>query len=226
MANSNKGSRSPSSGGRAEAAGGNYETLVASWYSVRLLAGEAGEPPVDVPANVRLLSILCQTEAPVDDVLIETDAKGFLFVQAKRSIDLSSSASSPLASVLDEFIRQQKECEDAQTGHVWARPLDPRVDRLVLTTSSRSSSKITQTLPKLLRAVRQQAGSETLSDVQTSAKDREVANVIEDHLSRLWQAAYGTAPSRSDFSRLLRLIRVQVLDVEAEEGAVAMCVGI
>ena len=56
-----------------------------------------------------------------------------------------------------------------------------------------------------------------LSDVQTSAKDREVANVIEDHLSRLWQAAYGTAPSRSDFSRLLRLIRVQVLDVEVEE---------
>ena len=89
MANSNKGSRNASSGGRAEAAGGNYETLVASWYSVRLLAGEAGEPPADLPSNVRLLSILCQTEAPVDDVLIETDAKGFLFIQAKRSIDLA-----------------------------------------------------------------------------------------------------------------------------------------
>ena len=217
MAKSKEGSRGASSGGRAEAAGGNYETLVASWYCVRLLAGAAGEPPADLPANVRLLSIRCQTEAPVDDVLIETDTGGFLFIQAKRSIDLSSSKSSPLVSVLDEFIRQHKECEDAQSGYVWERPLNRDADRLILTTSSRSSSKITQTLPKLLRAVRQQAGAETLGDVQTSAKDREVANVIEDHLSRLWHAAYGSAPSRSNVGRLLRLIRVQVLDVEAEE---------
>lgn len=205
-------------GGRAEAAGGNYETLVASWYCVRILAGCAGEPPVDLPADVRLLSIRCQTEAPVDDVLIETSAKGFVFIQAKRSIDLSPSETSQLASVADEFIRQYKESADAQSGHSWSRPLDPDRDRLVLVTPSSSSSKITQILPKLLRAVRQQEHVETLSEVQNSAKDREVASVIEAQISRIWTAVNGAPPTRADMGRLLRLIRVQVLDVEAEGG--------
>jgi hypothetical protein len=207
---------SNAAGGRAEAAGGNYETLVASWYCVRLLAGAAGEPPADLPANVRLLSVRCQTEAPVDDVLVETSAGGFVFVQAKRSIDLSSSETSQLASVLDEFIRQFKASADAQQGYRWSRPLDADRDRLVLTTPSSSSSKITQTLPKLLRAVWEQAGAETLSDVQTSAVDREVASIVEAHISRIWTATYGAPPTRADIGRLLRLVRVQVLDVEAE----------
>src|SRR5258708_10921846 len=56
MAKSTEVSRGASSGGRAEAAGGNYETLVASWCCVRLLASTAGEPPADLPANGRLVS--------------------------------------------------------------------------------------------------------------------------------------------------------------------------
>jgi hypothetical protein len=152
----------------------------------------------------------------VDDVLIETSEEGFIFVQAKRSVDLSSSETSPLASVLDEFVKQYKACEDRQGGHIWARPLALDHDRLVLATPSRSSSKITQILPRLLRGVRDRASTETLSDVQTSAKEREVADVIEAHVNQIWNTVYGTPPTRGDLGRLLRLMWVQVLDVEAE----------
>jgi hypothetical protein len=70
----------------------------------------------------------------------------------------------------------------------------------------------------LLRAVRERAHVETLNDVQTSGKDREVATTIETHISRIWSAVYGAPPTRADIGRLLRLIRVQMLDVEAEGG--------
>jgi hypothetical protein len=103
------------------------------------------------------VSVRCQTEAPVDDLLIETSTRGFIFVQAKRSIDLSSLDTSALASVLDEFVKQHKAHEDRQGGHTWARPLIPDQDRFVLATSNRSSSKITQIFPRLLRGVRNRA---------------------------------------------------------------------
>lgn len=205
-----------STGGRAEAAGGNYETLVASWYCVRILAGGRAEPPVSLPAAVRLLSIRCQTEAPIDDALIETSAKGFIFVQAKRSINLSVSEVSGLASVLDEFVRQYKACKDSEDGHTWARPLSPDHDRLVLVTSSRSSAKITEILPRLLRGLRERTGSETLMDVQNSAREREVAHIVESHINRILQEIYLKPCRRIVLSRLLRLIYVQVLDVETE----------
>jgi hypothetical protein len=35
-----------------------------------------------------------ETEAPIDDILIHTDAGGFVFIQAKTSVNLSSDAES------------------------------------------------------------------------------------------------------------------------------------
>jgi hypothetical protein len=185
MANSKKMKNSVAGGGRAEATGANYETLVATWYCVRILAGAGGEPPAGLPTGVRLVSLRCQTEAPVDDALITTSSNGFLFIQAKRSIDLSAAETSVLASVLDQFIRQHKACEEGQTGDRWARPLDRDRDRLILATPARSSTKITEVLARLLRGVRERADAELLSDVQTSARDREVADVVEAHIRRI-----------------------------------------
>jgi hypothetical protein len=124
MAHGKKMKNSAAGGGRADATGGNYETLVATWYCVRLFAGAANEPPAGLPTGVRLVSLRCQTEAPVDDVLITTSSNGLLFIQAKRSIDLSPAETSVLASVLDQFIRQHKAFEEGQTGDRWARPLE------------------------------------------------------------------------------------------------------
>ncbi len=97
-----------SSGGKAEASGGNYETLVATWYAHSVLLGGIAPPPFDLHADTQIVSFTCQSDAPVDDVNAVTSNTGIIFVQAKRSVDMSSAANSSFAGTLDQFVRQVK----------------------------------------------------------------------------------------------------------------------
>lgn len=203
-------------GGKAEAAGSEYETLVAAWYCARILASVAGQPPLDLSAGTRIVSLRCQTDAPVDDINVGTSDGGIAFVQAKRTLHLSDKADSQFASALNQFVLQHKACAEGNAAHLWDRPLDATRDRLVLATRGASSSKITEILPRLLRAVRDRTDIDLLSEAQTSQADREVALVVERHITRSWKAICGTAPTRSDLGSIFRLMRVQVLDVEAD----------
>src|SRR5579871_1036226 len=102
--------KTKSSGGKAEATGSNYETLVAAWYAHSVLLGKTAQPPFDLPTDTQIVSFTCQSEAPVDDVNAATSDDGIIFVQAKRSVDMSSVASSSFAGALDQFVRQTKAC--------------------------------------------------------------------------------------------------------------------
>jgi len=205
------------SGGKAEASGSNYENLVAAWYCTRVLLGRAAQPGFDLPASTRLVAASFQTFEPVDDVNCETSDRGTIFVQAKRSVTLSARHDSALASAIDQFVRQQKERSDAAASDASVRPLDILRDRLVLTTRSPRSSKITQVLPRLLRGLRDRPNLSDLSQVATSNEERQVAQAVEKHLRRGWCEAYGHGPSPVEIGGLLRFVWVQTLDVEADE---------
>lgn len=206
--------RTASSGGKAEATGSNYETLVATWYAHMVLLGGAAQPPFDLRADSQIVSFSCQTEAQVDDVNATTTDAGLIFVQAKRSVTMSSAASSRLAKGLDQFVRQVQACAAKDPKHTWSRPLDPLRDRLVLTTRSASSSKITEILPELLRRIRDGAEVRTLKDVAVSQTEKQVARVVETNLKRSWKSARGRAATLNDLNTILRLIWVQELDLE------------
>jgi hypothetical protein len=203
-----------SSGGKAEASGGNYETLGATWYNAVLLGGSA-HPQFDLHADTQIVSFACQSEAPVDDVNATTSDAGIIFVQAKRSVALSSTASSSFAGALDQFVRQVKACAATDPKHTWSRPLDPSRDRLVLATRSASSSKIIETLPELLRRIRDRSDVRTLKDVAVSQSEKDVAKKVETNLKRSWKAAYRRAPTAKELNALLRLIWVHELDIES-----------
>lgn len=204
-----------SSGGKAEAAGSNYEILVATWYGHSILLGGVLDPPFGLSAGTSIESLTCQSDAPVDDVNAYTSEAGIIFVQAKRSVDLSSAAASGFAGALDQFVRQYQACTMRDPRHIWSRPLDPARDRLVLSTRSSSSRKIIDTLPELLRRIRDKRDERTLAQVAVSQVERSVAKVTEKNLKRSWKAAFGKAPTNQELSRLLRLIWIQELDLES-----------
>lgn len=206
-----------SSGGKAEASGSNYETLVAVWYAHCLLLGRAASPPFDLSADTQFASVSCQSDAPVDDVNAVTNDGGIVFVQAKRSVDLSSSVTSEFAKVLDQFVRQHQANAASDPAHSWSRPLTPERDRLVLATPSASSSKITRVLPRLLRGLRDREGINSLRQVATNNIEEKVAATTEANLKRSWRQAYGKAPSAPELGALLRLIWVQELDLGSNE---------
>jgi hypothetical protein len=215
MAARKKKKKKTSSGGKAEATGADYETLVGAWYCHALLVGTSTQPLFDLPATSEIKSVHCQTDAPIDDVNAVTSDDGIVFVQAKRTVALSTSKSSPLASALDQFVRQHQACDAKSSGKFWSRPLEPLTDRLVLATRGESSAKIIEVLPRLLRGLRDRAGANSLLDVATSQAERAVARTIEQHVKRSWKSAYERNPTAGQLAALIRLIWVQQLDLES-----------
>ncbi|MFM0572868.1 hypothetical protein PQQ88_31825 [Paraburkholderia caledonica] len=210
-------SRNGSAGGRAEAAGGGYETLAAAWYCVRILLGRLAHPLFDLPANTRLLTLRSQSGEDVDDVNSRTSDDGVVLVQVKRTVGLTTGETSPLAKALDQFVRQQKAASEHLSDAVLRRSLDPVRDRLVLATRSTAPAKIKGALTRLLRGLRDQPDKALLSDIALNEEEREVAGVVETHIRRSWLAAYGSTPTSPAIGVLLRLIHLQFIDVEPGE---------
>jgi hypothetical protein len=127
--------RKGQSGGAAAQIGSRYEARVAGWYCVRMVAGASAQPPLQLPTGTRFRFVRSQTEAPVDDVLVETDQGGVIFVQVKSGLRLGSGADSAFRSVIDQFIRQWKACEEGTGVGSWGRPIDANKDRLVVATT-------------------------------------------------------------------------------------------
>ncbi|PLZ01141.1 hypothetical protein CY652_17825 [Burkholderia sp. WAC0059] len=159
-----------------------------------------------------------QSGEDVDDVNCRTSDDGIVLVQVKRTVGLTTGATSPLAKALDQFVRQQKAAsEHLSNAAAPGRPLDPARDRLVLATRSTAPAKIRGALTRLLRGLRDQPDRALLSEIALNEKEREVASVVEAHIRRSWLVAYGSAPTSPAIGTLLRLIHLQFIDVEPGE---------
>ncbi len=204
-------------GGRAEASGSNFEVRVQAWYCVLMIAEGGAQPPHDLTPDTRLVSVACQAVMEVDDAVARTSADGWIFAQAKRRVNLSALATSPLASSLDQFVRQYKACHEASSDAQPPRPLDHTRDRLLLALGSASSSNVKTILPNLLRSVRHGVAV-SLGAAARSAAETEVATTVETCLRQSWNAAYGRAPSAAELRDILTLTYVQQFDIEAGEA--------
>lgn len=205
-------------GGAAGQAGANYQARIAAWLAVRMLAGSAASPLYGLAADVRLTLVRCQTESPVDDVVVSTSENGFLFVQAKNRIaTLSVAQDSEFGKVIAQFVQQFLSMRQRVEGVEWRRPLDPEKDRLVLTIGSRSTSTLTETLGPLLQRFRELSGGYNLDAAARNKQERDVAAKLMDHARRAWKNEAGTAPTDSDITPVLRAMRVHVVDVGEDE---------
>ena len=173
-------------------------------------SSSAASGPTD---STRFVVVRCQTEAPVDDVLVETNHSGFVFVQAKSGLRLDRGTHSPLRSATDQFVRQWRACAEGSDGAKWARPVDRAKDRLVLATTS-SSERVNAVLPRLLQRLRDDEAADGLRSVSRSTDEIAVAQVIEEVTQECWRRIYGRAAAAGEIASLLRNVRVQVLDLE------------
>lgn len=200
-----------SAGGAAEAGGAQFQNRVSAWYAVHILAGRL--PAQDLPYLGT--SLRCQVEQPVDDVFVEMEGGGALYVQAKRSISLSASARSEFASVLDQFVRQYLKCRDRVRGSApWERPLDPARDRLLLVVGRRAPATITVGLPGVLERVRSTASGTEIRRSLTSEGDRSTWTTVRRHLVTAWKKHTSRNPTEAELVDVVSLIRIVLLDVD------------
>src|SRR5262249_31887522 len=156
-------------GGVATHRGIEYQDRVAAWIAVRILAEQEASPPWGLPADVTLEFLRCETEQPVDDILVGTSGEGCVFIQVKHTLTLERSADSSLASAVDQCVRQYIAYQDAAAGRrPWERALDVQRDRLVLVTGPGASASIRQHLPLILQRLHSPVSGLTIDDAATN----------------------------------------------------------
>jgi len=117
-------------GGAAAQSGINFQNRVAAWVAVRILSEASGGGIFGLAGIPTFLR--CETEQPVDDLLVGTAASSFAFVNVKHTLSLSSAANSPLATVIDQFVRQILAFHNTVGTRPWERQPEPTRDTLVL----------------------------------------------------------------------------------------------
>lgn len=146
------------SGGSATNAGIAFQNEVAAFIAVHILA-DVPIAEFDLPSGVKPTSLEMETSAPVDDILVRTSAGGFCFINVKRSVSASELSTSPLGSVIDQFVRQWIACKSGQSQRSWQRPLDPSRDRLVLLTAGIRSTSFVNASSRVLERICSRQGT-------------------------------------------------------------------
>jgi hypothetical protein len=211
-------SQESSSGGAATAAGIGYEARLAAWYAARIVA-EDDALPFKLAAGCRLTEIRCQTGEPVDDLLVGSSDGGWLFIQAKRSIRLSSRSNSEFARVIDQVVRQSLAHETRQDvpSSPWDRPLDEVRDRIVLACGPTASRSIRESLRDVLNWFREIGDASQVDTSSRNQRERTALDTTIAHIKHSWNSLCGEAPSSDEFGRILRVLWVDTRAVEPGE---------
>ncbi|MER8671095.1 hypothetical protein NKH45_28670 [Mesorhizobium sp. M1156] len=191
-------------GGNATAAGVNFQASAASLVAVQGIAG--------IPMDGRLglgaaspVALRFETEAPVDDVLVELDSGGWVFVQAKNRLNNSSSLASELGKTCDEFVRLWELATSGTGKRGWDRPLEAGKDALVIAVGPGTSGKVKNDLAQALEMDR--SGSTiTMNDDQKAALDN-LRTLLMSAID-----ARGTKAASISADEILRFVRVLPFD--------------
>lgn len=218
-------------GGAATNAGVSYQNRVAAWICVRILAGHDVGPLWGLPTGTALEFLRCETEQPVDDILVGTSRSGNVFVQVKHTVRLEKGPASSIGSAIGQFVRQFVTSRARTTGtRPWERPLDQERDRLVLVVGSASSAPVVETVPVILARLSNLIAHQPIMDAAITESERQVWETILEHVDRSWEDVAQTAPLDHELRQFLKLIRIQPLDVDAdgsgEREALGMLAGI
>ncbi len=209
-----KGPTARPGGGAATAGGIGYQARVAAWISTCILAGDQAASPWGLPAHVRLDTIWCETDQPVDDLRVATSVGGFAFLQAKRRLDLGSRPESELASALDQCVRQLLSLgAGRREGRPWERRLDPTRDRLVLVAGPESSEPIRVHLPILVERLRAATPGQGF-DVAKNRDEEDVLAVFLDLLAASFKKHRRSPPTDKDIAQLSEMLHIHILAVE------------
>ncbi|MER8586917.1 hypothetical protein NKH19_17010 [Mesorhizobium sp. M1338] len=186
-------------GGNAPAGGVTIQASVAASIAVRLLAAVALDKRLGLGA-AKATAIRFETEVPVDDVLIETDSGGWVFIQSKNSLTGRFVLTSELGKTCDEFARLWLLTKDGQGERGWDRPLVRGKDAMLLAVGHETSGPIKVGLAKALDALRMQSTA-TLTDAERT---------LLTSFKKLVRSAFDAhgAPADLDLEAVLRFIHV------------------
>ena len=206
---------SPQGGGNATASGVNFQALVGAIFASRLLAERTVDDRLRL-AGARAISIRFETETPLDDILVETDASGWIFTQCKTTLSLSESLESEFGKTAEQIVRQWKVCKDGNGKRGWDRPLDLSRDRMVVAVGPGASGTITGDLAAGLGSLQAPAAA------PPSQAQRQAVEKLKALLAASWRKLFGKSPATQDIDDILKLVAILQFDPTAADRAAAI----
>lgn len=202
-------------GGNATAAGMAFQANVAAQFSLGLLAERPLDSRLDLGQG-QPISVRCETEAPVDDILIETSEGGFVFVQAKTSLDLSAQLGSGLVSAVQQAVRLWIACSEGNGKRRWDRPLDQAKDRIVFAIGPKTSASVSGALSTALQRYRDATAGEPTQG------ERIALERFVELIDAAWIRIAGRPPSDIERRGLLNQIRILQFNFDAADNIAAI----
>jgi hypothetical protein len=201
-------------GGHATAAGVSFQAQLGAALACQLLA----ERPIDTRlgiAGARIRSLRFETEAPIDDVLVETDEGGWVFIQAKTALTLSTGSDSELGKTAEQLVRLWLSCSAGSGKHGWDRPLQADIDRVLIAVGRGSAGTVVNHLAAALVA------SRAVTRAPLPQNQQHALDTLVELIRSAWPKFTGQSPNDEAISGLLRHVAVLPFDFEGADGTSA-----
>ncbi|MES0030915.1 hypothetical protein [Mesorhizobium sp. M0040] len=151
-------------GGNATAAGVSMQVSVAASFAVQIITPSILDARLELGA-AKPVSLRMESDAPVDDIVVETDQAGWVFIQSKNRLSGSTKLDSELGKTCDEFARLWRLTVSGDGARGWNRPLKNDRDAMVIAVGPTTSVTYKTDLPIALNALRM-GSIDTLNDAQ------------------------------------------------------------
>lgn len=189
---------SSNAGGSATNSGIDYQQRVAALAITHALTGLGFLDDFGLNEEAEIREIYFESENPIDDIALTTDM-GNIFIQAKRSINLSARLDSEFSGVVKQFITQYIKNNNA-------------IHKYVLAVSPSASSKIIRDLRKLTESARLNRAP---SDPNPLSKSEESAlDTIKDVAKSHFLKQSGKELDEKRFLEFFSRVYIAVLDIE------------
>jgi hypothetical protein len=202
-------------GGNATAAGVSFQAGVGAIFAAQLLTERSVDDRLRLGA-ARVRSIRFETEAPLDDILVETDASGWIFAQVKTTLSLSESLESEFGKTVEQIVRQWQTCFTGTGERRWDRNLIFGRDRMVIAVGPNASGTISRDLAAALASM-QAPSAAALPQAQEQALDR-----LRTLFVAAWEKIVGAVPSVEDVDSSLRFVTIIQLDLDGPDRVAAI----
>lgn len=152
-------------GGDATASGVTIQASIAASFAARLLAGIFLDSRLGL-GSAKPIAIRFEAEIPVDDVAVQTDLNGWVFIQSKNTLSASFVLTSELGKTFDEIARLWLLADSGSGLMGWDRPLVTGKDAILVAVGHETSASVKVGMAGVLDAVRAESTT-TLNQAET-----------------------------------------------------------
>jgi len=203
-------------GGNATAAGVTFQGAVGALFAATAVADRPLDARFGIGA-VRIKELRFEAEAPLDDIMIATDADGYVFTQVKTSLTLAKKLDSELGKTAEQIVRQWIACSGCDGSLAWNRPVVAGRDSFLIAVGPGATGTVAKDLAQGLSRRRRKATDET-----TPADEKKALETFTALLQLAWEEVVGSQATAEDIVRLLDFTAIVQFDTNGADRNVAV----